>query len=56
MTAAPTLVTVATGAAGLWEPSNLWRAALAWPLAAVAGALTAAVLREDDGFRRMRLR
>ncbi len=45
--AAPTLATLLTGAIGLYDPPNAWRAALALPLGALAGAAVSAVLFED---------
>jgi uncharacterized membrane protein len=44
---APTLITVATGMLGLWDPHNLIRAALATPLGAGIGALVAAAAAGD---------
>jgi hypothetical protein len=45
--AAPTLATLFTGAIGFFDPPNAWRAALALPLGALAGAVVSAVLFED---------
>ena len=45
--AVPTAVSVATGMIGLWESSNITRAALAIPLGATAGAIVAAVFTKD---------
>lgn len=45
--AAPTLLTVATGTLGLFDPPNAWRAALALPLGTLAGGLLTAVLLGD---------
>ena len=43
----PTLLSVATAAAGMWDASNIGRALLAIPLGATAGALVAAVATKD---------
>lgn len=45
--AAPTAITVVTGALGVFDPSNAWRAALAVPLGAWVGGVLAAVLLGD---------
>jgi anti-sigma-K factor RskA len=45
--ALPTLVTVASAWAGLWDASNLWRAALAIPLGVSLAAVIAAVAAGD---------
>jgi uncharacterized membrane protein len=44
---APTALTVMTAAAGIWDPSNGGRAALALPLGLAAGAVLAAVASND---------
>lgn len=43
----PTLLSVTTAAAGMWDASNMGRALLAIPLGATAGALVAAVATKD---------
>jgi uncharacterized membrane protein len=43
----PTLVSLALGAAGFWDGSNLTRAMFAVPLGAAAGAVVAAVSTKD---------
>ena len=45
--AIPTAVSVATGALGVWDGSNVTRAILAVPLGASAGAIVAAVATKD---------
>ena len=45
--AIPTAVSLATGALGVWDGSNLTRALLAMPLGASAGAIVAAVATKD---------
>ena len=45
--ALPTAVSLATGALGVWDGSNMTRAVLALPLGAVAGAIVAAVATKD---------
>lgn len=45
--ALPTAVSVATGAIGLWDGSNVTRALLAIPLGASAGMIVAAVGTKD---------
>ena len=47
ITAIPTLATVASGAIGLWDGSNITRALLAIPVGASAGAAVAAVFTKD---------
>jgi uncharacterized membrane protein len=47
LAAVPTLATVATGALGLWDGSNLTRALLAIPVGVSAGAVVAAVFTKD---------
>ena len=47
LAAMPTVVTVGTGLLGLWDPSNLLRAALALPLGAAIAAVVAAVAAGD---------
>ncbi|MGE0041576.1 MAG: DUF2085 domain-containing protein [Vicinamibacterales bacterium] len=44
---APTLVTVATGVAGVWDPANLVRAGLALPLGLLVGLVVSAVVARD---------
>ena len=41
--AAPTLLTLATAAAGMWDPSNMGRAVMALPLGSMAGVVLGAV-------------
>ena len=43
----PTAVSLATGALGWWDGSNVTRAMLAFPLGASAGAIVAAVPTKD---------
>ena len=43
----PTAVSLATGALGWWDGSNVTRAMLAFPLGASAGAIVAAVATKD---------
>ena len=45
--AVPTAVSVASGAAGAWDGSNVTRALFAIPLGASAGAVVAAVFTKD---------
>ena len=45
--AIPTALSLATGALGVWDGSNLTRALLAVPLGATAGAIVAAVAVKD---------
>jgi uncharacterized membrane protein len=45
--AVPTALSVASGAAGLWDGSNITRAMFAMPLGACAGAIVAAVATKD---------
>lgn len=45
--AAPTLITVVTGALSFFDPSNAWRAALALPLGAWTGGVLSAVVLGD---------
>jgi uncharacterized membrane protein len=45
--ALPTLITVATAWAGVWDPGNAVRASLAVPLGAAIGAVVAAVAAGD---------
>ena len=45
--AIPTAISYVTGVAGLWDGSNLTRAALAVPLGLAAGAVVAAVGTKD---------
>lgn len=45
--AIPVAITVATAAAGLWDPSNVWRALLSAPLGVTIGSLLAAVTLKD---------
>lgn len=45
--AAPTLVTALTALAGVFDPGNVSRALLAWPLGTLAGGALAAVLLGD---------
>ncbi len=45
--ATPTVVSYLTGVLGVWDGSNLTRAALAVPLGVVAGAVVAAVSTKD---------
>jgi uncharacterized membrane protein len=47
ITAAPTLLTVATAFAGVWDLSNAGRALLALPLGLVAGAVLSAAAAND---------
>jgi uncharacterized membrane protein len=44
---APTVVTFATGVLGVWDGSNVIRAALALPFGLAAGAVVAAVATKD---------
>lgn len=46
LASAPTALTVATAAAGLGDPENLWRATLALPLGMAGGAMVGAVASE----------
>lgn len=43
----PTILTLATGTAGLWDPSNVGRAIAGLPLGLAAGALLGAVASKD---------
>ena len=45
--AIPTAISYLTGVTGLWDGSNLMRAALAVPLGVAAGAVVAAVATKD---------
>ena len=45
--ALPTLISLATGALGVWDGSNITRALLSLPLGAVAGVVVAAVATKD---------
>jgi uncharacterized membrane protein len=45
--AVPTVVSVGSGVLGLWDGSNITRAALALPLGVTAGAIVAAVAAKD---------
>lgn len=45
--AMPTVISLATGALGVWDGSNITRAILALPLGAVAGVIVAAVATKD---------
>ncbi len=45
--AAPTVVSYLTGVLGVWDGSNITRAALAVPLGVAAGAVVAAVSTKD---------
>ena len=45
--ALPTVISVATGFAGVWDGSNVTRALLAIPLGVSAGAIVAAVASKD---------
>ena len=45
--AIPTALSLATGALGVWDGSNVTRALLAIPLGASAGAIVAAVATKD---------
>lgn len=45
--ALPTVVSLSTGALGMWDGSNLTRAIFAAPLGATAGAIVAAVVAKD---------
>lgn len=47
LAAVPTGVTVASALTGLGDPSNVWRALLAVPLGAAAGAVVGAVASRD---------
>jgi uncharacterized membrane protein len=47
--AAPTLITLATGFAGVWDPSNMGRAIAGLPLGLAAGALLGAIASKDIG-------
>lgn len=47
LAALPTALSLATGAIGVWDGSNLTRALLAFPLGASAGAVVAAVAAKD---------
>ncbi|MGH9385629.1 MAG: DUF2085 domain-containing protein [Vicinamibacterales bacterium] len=44
---APTAITVVTAFAGLWDPSNIGRATLAFPMGVAAGAVLAAFASND---------
>lgn len=44
---APVVISLATGAMGLWDPPNAWRAAISAPLGLTLGAVLAAVTLED---------
>jgi len=46
-TALPTFFSLATGALGVWDGSNITRALLSLPLGAVAGVVVAAVATKD---------
>ena len=45
--ALPTVLSVASGVAGVWDGSNITRALLALPLGATAGVIVAAVATKD---------
>ena len=45
--ALPTVISVASGALGVWDGSNITRAVLALPLGVVGGAIVAAVATKD---------
>ena len=45
--ALPTALSLATGALGLWDGSNMTRAALALPLGGIAGVIVAAVVTKN---------
>ncbi len=45
--AVPTLASLATAVAGVWDPPNAGRALLSMPLGATVGALVAAVVAKD---------
>jgi uncharacterized membrane protein len=45
--AVPTAVSLATGALGIWDGTNITRAVLAIPLGLCAGVIVAAVLTKD---------
>ena len=45
--AVPTAISLATGAIGLWDGSNITRAMLSLPLGAVAGVVVAAAATKD---------
>jgi uncharacterized membrane protein len=45
--AVPTVISLATAALGIWDGSNITRAALALPLGGVAGVIVAAVAAKD---------
>jgi hypothetical protein len=45
--AAPTLVTLSTAVAGVWDPSNIGRAIAGLPLGLAAGALLGAIASRD---------
>ena len=45
--AVPTMVSLATGALGVWDGSNITRALFALPLGATAGVIVAAVATKD---------
>jgi hypothetical protein len=47
MTAAPTALSVLTGALGIWDGTNVTRALLAIPLGLAAGVVVAAVATKD---------
>lgn len=47
ITALPTALSVASGAAAVWDGSNVTRAVVAIPLGACAGAIVAAVSTKD---------
>ena len=47
LAAVPTAMSLASGALGVWDGSNLTRALIAIPLGATAGAIVAAVATKD---------
>jgi uncharacterized membrane protein len=47
LAALPTAISVAAGAIGIWDGSNVTRALLALPLGATAGGVVASVLTKD---------
>ena len=47
LTGVPTALSIGLGIAGLWDGSNVIRAALAVPLGAVVGGVVAAVFTKD---------
>jgi uncharacterized membrane protein len=47
VTAVPAAVSVAGSISGVWDGTNVWRAAMSLPLGAAVGAVTAAVLAGD---------